>query len=77
MTHDEVMDAFEEHVAEGEKAEQEKAFRQAAGIFAEVSGAYSERAIAAGDPLNATPPQHRLAWPRMLVCSDSSIGAGS
>ena len=36
MTHDEVMDAFEERVAEGERAEQEKAFRQAAGIFGDV-----------------------------------------
>jgi hypothetical protein len=34
MTHDEVMDAFDERAASAERAEQERAFRQAAGISA-------------------------------------------
>jgi hypothetical protein len=48
MTHDEVMDAFEERAATAERAEQERAFRQAAGIFRDLSGAYSE--LAAKNP---------------------------
>ena len=44
MTHGDIIDAFNDRVAAGEKAEREKEFRQAAGIFQDVSGAYSELA---------------------------------
>jgi hypothetical protein len=44
MTHDDMMAAFDDRNAAGERAEEEREYRQAASIFSDLSGAYSELA---------------------------------